>query len=929
MIDRNSDNVSVQDRQLEITQARLQLFGNPLVCLLPDIKAGFKIKKPQKYYLNYDLQSMLELNQKFASPYSINFTPNGDYGRLNVLWQKVTHRAQDSSGNIYCLFWDLDQKIAPSYKNKSKDEYLKYIIKKIEDLNMNIQYITESRGGFHLFSFINPSDVSAVSEVIWKDMSLIQREVCNYFEWADTQCVWQERLIRLPLSVHRKSWVPFVTKLFEVKRTMQDNWNYKVDLVQVVNENQITLDWKTQFWPKEAETLLANLKYSKQQETPTYKKLEKNPIKYQVNNIPFSVLFEALQDTPRILDWYTIRYFLDWTSVIIETDGVKYTTHWYKWRKKENLLKNFSFEHTQNERPGWHVLKFLEQYFDYDYGAMAKFLKDKFDIELLVEGWECISKLSMDKTTIFFKDSWVFIMSPTTQGEVMLFSTPFIIKGVIFTPVVIDGKSVQEMKIVINKLNSFEDDELEWWQEITLDLESKVSKFNDHYLKYWLTCCWTDKQLLAFYNVIRANVRNWTIIKFDWRRHNWYYSDCFVLWNKVFSKNWLEINPEDYNMVLNTPDLSMCRDGIDCTVWEFWNVLVQLFGQREWLLSLCTFIAASMWHDFWKPRLLDNGLPFILPHLFLTGKTKTWKSTLINLMKNWLWLTEQANKRGVTNTTPYALKVLSATPRWLHLEEYTGDVLNKTENIVRLGINGTDWGMWHVDGTSETLQFKCSYIIDGERMPSSPSLMNRFVWIITRKEDMKWDIKTLRWCSQLRFLKDFVTKLYSIDVTTVSDEFEKAQDFLLANWVQDRDTIIYSYLLCVANWFDICDEKMLLTAILENIKMLALWGTEVSPLWDLLAQRFSVHPLPKITQITDGDNNRYMVIPMKQDFYNSMKWNIAISISKFGKKRIQISWYNMTLVINNIDASKKNKEFLLIVAPYIPQCQMTYEDVSE
>lgn len=928
MFDKKNDSVEVQDRQLEIMQARLQLFGNPLVCLLPDVKASFKIKKPQKYNINYSLMDMLELNNKYGSPYSINFTPNGDYGRLNAIWKQVTHRAQDSSGNIYCLFRDLDQKIAPSYRDKSKEDYLNYIISRIEDLglNMHIQYITESGWGYHLFWFINPADVSAVSEVIWKDMSLIQREVCNYFEWADTQCVWQERLIRMPLSVHRKSWVPFVTRLFEVKRIRQNDWNYKVDLVQVVHENQITLEWKTQFGPNEAETLLANLKYSKQKETPTYKKLEKNPIKFQINHIPFPVIFESLQEYPRNLDGHKIRYALNWTSVIIETDGIKYITHWYKWWKRENILKNFSFEHTPNERPGGHVLKFLEQYFNYDYGAMAQFLKEKFDIELFIEWWECISKLSANKTTILFKETWVYIISPTSDSEELLFSSPFIIKWVIFVPTIIDGKQTSIMKIVLTKIEAFDDEDLEWGNDIIIDLESKVVKFNDKYLKYWLTCCWTDKKLLSFYNVVRANVRNNNIIKFDGRWDNWYYQDWYVLWQKLYSKNWNEINPDEYNIVLNTPDLQFCNDWIDCTMSEYANALMKLFSPRESLLAFCTFIAASMTYKFWKQNLVNNWQPFMLPHLFLSWKTKTGKSTLIGLLKNWFWLAEQSNKKWMTNTTVLPMKRLSATPWWLHLEEYTWDVGNKAENIVRLWINGTEWGMGKADWTYETFEFKCSYIIDGERLPSSPSLINRFVWIIMQRSDMTWDIKMLRFCSRLRYFKDFISKLYCIDQTTVAEAYEQAQDWLLENGVQDRNTSIYSYLVCVARWFDICDDEILLKAILENLQMLELGWTDVSTLWDLLSKRFAQHPRPTITQ-EDDDWIRYINITFTEDLFNSMRWNISSARAEFGRKRIDVNGYNLIIVINNNDSSGINQKFLTIIRPYIPQCQMTYEDI--
>ena len=318
----------------------------------------------------------------------------------------------------------------------------------------------------------------------------------------------------------------------------------------------------------------------------------------------------------------------------------------------------------------------------------------------------------------------------------------------------------------------------------------------------------------------------------------------------------------------------------------------------------------------------------MLPHLFLSWKTKTGKSTLIGLMKNGFWLNEQANKKGMTNTTALPMKRLSATPRRLHLEEYTWDVSNKAESIVRLWINWTEGWMWKSDWTYETFVFKCSYIIDWERLPSAPSLINRFVWIIMQKTDMIWDIKMLRRCSQLRFLKDFIAKLYCIDQTNVEKDYEEAQDWLLENWVQDRNISIYAYLVCVARWFEICDDKILLRAILENLQMLELWWSDVSTLWDIMSRRFAQHPRPTITQ-EDSDEIRYMNITFTEDLFNSMKWNISTAISEFGRKRIIVNWNNLILEIDKHDKSKVNQKFLTIVRPYIPQCQMTYEDVSE
>ena len=43
----------------------------------------------------------------------------------------------------------------------------------------------------------------------------------------------------------------------------------------------------------------------------------------------------------------------------------------------------------------------------------------------------------------------------------MLFSSPFVIKGVIFVPMIIDGKQTSTMRIVLTKIDAFEDEELE------------------------------------------------------------------------------------------------------------------------------------------------------------------------------------------------------------------------------------------------------------------------------------------------------------------------------------------------------------------------------------------------------------------------------------------------------------------------------------
>jgi len=71
----------------EIIEKWLSLFGNPQMFLLEEWDS--QIPRTFNWRENYNNNILVKCNQE--QPYSLNFAPNGNYGKQNHVWEKATH----------------------------------------------------------------------------------------------------------------------------------------------------------------------------------------------------------------------------------------------------------------------------------------------------------------------------------------------------------------------------------------------------------------------------------------------------------------------------------------------------------------------------------------------------------------------------------------------------------------------------------------------------------------------------------------------------------------------------------------------------------------------------------------------------------------------------------------------------------------------
>jgi len=409
--------------------------------------------------------------------------------------------------------------------------------------------------------------------------------------------------------------------------------------------------------------------------------------------------------------------------------------------------------------------------------------------------------------------------------------------------------------------------------------------------------------LIDFYDAIERATRTNIIREYSHIYLNWYYKEWYVLWEKVFQPNWEEKEIIDEPIVIDTQTILHIPITKEKEVWQYWEQLRTVFTDRECMLAYVTFIALLMWDKFWKPALGWDWQQIILPWLFMSGITKSGKSTMVNLLLNWFGLSWDCRKYSIKGTTLQPLKQSATDDFILHREEFTWDIWNDKETIVRDVLNKTKTARWLMDWTNNHYIYRSSLIIDWEQLPESESVVNRCVTIPFMLEDRIGTQQLLRAFVWVWYRKDFIKKLYEIDVNTVKSDFEKAQDRCIANWIQDRYSMMYAFLLCVNNWFNIYVEDELIKAIKENFEQFNTINSTLTPFAKLLSDMIDTKKVWATLSNTE-DWWWIAILPIPTDEFAKRQADIMWVLKKYWRKHISIRGCNMIITVwdlNNED----------------------------
>ncbi len=240
--------------------------------------------------------------------------------------------------------------------------------------------------------------------------------------------------------------------------------------------------------------------------------------------------------------------------------------------------------------------------------------------------------------------------------------------------------------------------------------------------------------------------------------------------------------------------------------------------------------------------------------MILTGKTRTGKSTAIGLLKQAMCLDVDTRKIDAKRTTMQPFTDAACMRTFLHVEEYTGQIHEDKESLIRSIINcaATSTGM--NNGKNIMKLLRSTLIIDGERAPEGESVMNRLIvvpFLTGDRRGIQTDIIDL---SCKSFLIDFMSSIYAVTREEEIKHFKNAtMDAELLGSQDQRTKQIYRYLFYLNRILDLETPEMLSKKILENVDMITGLTPERNPILDMFMHIMNETKMkPRFEHTQDG-----------------------------------------------------------------------------
>lgn len=880
----------------KLIEKRLSLFWDPGTFLLPEWEG----KNPLNSSKYYDLNTLLKVNQD--NNIWLFFTPNGNLGKLNKTGEIIKRKQVDCEDYIASFYVDVDLRDAIEYKDHKS--MLKHILKASYDNKVPIQYIVRTGNWFHLRAFTKVDERYVIGDEFAKQYKTIQESLSEIYDGWDASSHSNNKLMRLPYTQYWKGSMPVQTQLLKVEGWDKDELTTSI----VETPEQIMIDDTKCLNFKQVEFFVNNMRTP---EVRQQKWAEHISVVWteQVNALSIVDVISKLKAYPRTFNWKKYLFWLKWNRITFTIDWVQYNPDGYRVKTDGNYVHNFSFDkHEIDERPrGW-CFSFLYHYFNKNMADMNTFFENEFGFSLSkVSGNEMYLCLKGENGSIYFTDEWVIYHKQiknkkwdwVVDVQSKLFDVPLVIEGVIKTPYEMHGETEEEnIYYVIKRLDN-ED-------IIIMDFMPDRKAFNKKYGKKGLVFTGSEFDILDFFMAINNAVKKWALKRFDFRYLNGYYKGTYVIGDSIFDREWNKVDPKASDIILYTNKIEMVNNQSDVTIRKFGEALRWIFSDRESMLSMATYLMLLLWHKFRYDTLWQIKQQVLLPWLFLSWKTRAGKTTLITILKNGIGLAYESRKFSVISTSPQPLKQAWCDDFILHIEEFTGDVWEVKETIIRDILNKSRSGRWQSDWTNVQYIYRSGLLIDWEKLPRSESVANRCILVGMYEQDKIGDEAKLYRFKDKTFLRDFLVKAYSIDTATLYGQLQDIERMLKDKKIKDRNLLLYSLVVLANRFFDTFPEDELIAAVLENLEDLAHMDVKNNELADILAE-FIIANRVQPTLIEWERNQWQVIIPFTIDMRNKNKIEI-INLLKIYKKHVQLRGNNILITVNPEDTSEQNVE---------------------
>lgn len=751
----------------------LKCFWNPLVQIIkPEYKS---IEKKIDRMKRRDVSVLLEINK--TQPYAVYFTPNGNYGDL--IWlsydiKGIREKTKHWSEPYYhCIYAELDRK---DTKYRDNDEYWQHINFVIKTNNIPCSLVVETHWWFHLYWLIEEDSKERILEEVWDNIIKICSYITLFFDGGDVSSYARNKLFRLPDTNHRKTGEPVKTILYQYK-----DFDKSIEIDRK-NIKKINID-----------NILSIQRYmddsfSNNKVIDSIKRTIDSVVYSDVCSIKFEDIIKKLKDYPKI--YLNKQYILSLANNninIVYSDGEIKETDWYILNKSENYINCFSSSfYPIEERPRWPVIPFLWYYFEKDYKQVNNFLSKEFWLTIFdrieAKEWEDIeSTIIRDDYSIIFTNKRVKIQRLYENKK----WESKIVETVIFNlPVKILWKS--EMNI---DENFMETDKKEYvylasifGNEFLLRKYSSKRKFNDNVKNVFFYA--EDNDLGYFYEALEYCKE---LKKIETIIHSGVYKDFVYLWSNYiywYPKKLHEIKLFDFPIY----------KWEQTSLYAIKDILLELRPDYIAIPALLQTVAmAGM--NIWEWNSLS-------PSLLLTGKTKSGKTTLSEILKKWVWYQENSRRYALWSLTPQPIKEYATDNSILFLEEITSSVQDRCEDLIRNIINKDTWARGTSGGKNIQYKYKSPILAVGERTFKDESINNRFL-ILPMEKSQKMAEKSKLIDAKKYSITNDIYDTYIKNRVNIDANYKHRVSFLLWKWYEWRIADIWAYIFVVNDIFEL------------------------------------------------------------------------------------------------------------------------------
>lgn len=883
----------MQNKQL--IKKWLSLFWESTTFLLPDIKWS--------QWIDWSLANTLDDNlaANLDAPFGMYFTPNGNFWRKQTIWEKLVRRAADAEKYISCFFFDIDIK---STDFQSVDEAFDKTIEILKERNLRFHFLTKSGWGVHGYIFVEPTQRYNVWEAHIRNFNGIMKTISEFFPGWDPSVGTIERLMRMPFSNHWKTGLPIKVELYRL------DWEDEVEVVKVKDEDDIFIGEYTYLQSEHVTSMASSIKEDIDVKKNLGGKLSlgTSSLIDQINKIPIGNILNHIKKYPRV-NWDTSTQFVYKNSFIsflhtnLKTGEVKEEdTMGYRIWEDRNCVNNFTnHNHDINDRPRWGPYSFLYYYFHKDLIKINEFLKVEFKIQFEEKTEEFMMPtivssagiIQFTKTNVIYKKEQVDNKWKVNVVNRILFDSPIVIKGIMESKYSLFWEKEHSQKYyILHRPDAFED------KDVIIDFNESRSKFNQKYWGTWLVFKGQEEDLLDFYVALNHAVGAWQIEKYQLRYLNWFYPEYFLLGNTFVTPDF-QIHKAWQGTILKTQKVEVLVTGREyVTAVEFYDMMCKIFSKRVTTLSLLSYMALFLGHNFWEP-IKRVKQQFMMPGLILSGLTRVGKSTLISILKEGSGISIES-KRMAISATMQPLRQMATDAFIVHYDEFTGIIPLEKEHMIRDILNKANSARWTITGDNINYHYRASLMIDWERLPASASVLNRMIAVPMFEEDKLGSELKLEDIRHMSYMKDLITSAYKyVDEESRIELFRKAETALLAEWIGWRNLLLNTYLYAMAMMLGFKNLKEIASIIKYNVWVIEASSTQQDELSSVLSDAILTKRFIPVKRHSFANGEYTIELPLTSEFINEKGVHLIAIQKKY--PNITLYWNRLTIIIPEDD----------------------------